>query len=68
MTIEAPACTPQEARKKSGRGEFPCKRMHTLDYAGFAREIDERIQVRCVYAPPDRHPEDNYCRWEFTIQ
>jgi hypothetical protein len=67
VALRVPACPPQVARKKLGLGEFPCKRMHALDFEAFAREIDGRIRVRCVYAPPDPHPDGNFCEWEFTI-
>jgi hypothetical protein len=67
VVLRVPRCPPQEGRLKSGLGEFPCKNMHIKDFTAFAREIDERIQVNCVYAPPDGHPKDCFCVWEFSI-
>jgi hypothetical protein len=58
-------CPPQEARVRHGLAEFPCKAMHWGEFFSFAREIDERVEVRCVMAPPDPHPEDLWCQWEF---
>lgn len=66
--IKVPHCPPQEGRLKSGLGEFPCKKMHIKDFAGFAREIDEKIVVKCLYAPPDPHPADCFCEWEFVVR
>jgi len=67
VIISVPRCPPQEARIRMGRGEFPCKEMHFREFRFFAEEIDERIAVRCVFAPPDERPE-GWCRWEFTIE
>jgi hypothetical protein len=66
LTVEH--CPPQEGRIKSGLGEFPCKKMHIKDFTAFAKEIDERIEVRCVYAPPDKHPKNCFCEWVFTMR
>jgi hypothetical protein len=66
--IRVPHCPPQAARLRAGRGEFPCKAMHLGEFTNFAREIDERVDVRCVMAPPDSHPEDLWCEWELRLR
>ena len=60
-------CRVQQARQRDKRPDFPCKPVGLVEYAGFARTIDPRIQTRCICCPPDAHPADSWCTWEFTI-
>jgi len=66
--IRVPYCPPQAARLRTGRGEFSCKSMHLGEFSNFAKEIDERVEVRCLMAPPDPHPEDLFCEWELRLK
>jgi hypothetical protein len=68
ITLTVAHCPPQEGRIKSGLGEFPCKKMHIKDFSAFAKEIDERIEIRCVHAPPDEHLKERFCEWVFTLR
>ncbi len=61
-------CRVQEARKRQGLPDFPCKSVGIVEYSGFARTIDPRIQTRCLVCPPDPHPSDVWCAWEFTLK
>jgi hypothetical protein len=60
-------CRVQSARKRKGLPDFPCKSVGVVEYAGFARTIDPRIETRCIACPPDAHPEDFWCSWEFVL-
>ncbi|WP_020677751.1 DUF6125 family protein [Geopsychrobacter electrodiphilus] len=61
-------CRVQSARKRKGLDDFPCKSVGIVEYSEFARTIDPRITTRCIACPPDAHPDDFFCSWEFTLE
>ena len=67
LTFYMNECRVQNARKRKGLSDFPCKKVGLVEYETFAKTIDSRIKTRCITCPPDDHPEEYYCRWEFTI-
>jgi hypothetical protein len=60
-------CRVQTARKRKGLPDFPCKSVGLVEYAEFAKVVDPRIRTHCLACPPDDHPDDAWCAWEFTI-
>lgn len=61
-------CRVQSARKRRGLSDFPCKPVGLVEYATFAQTIDPRIETTCIACPPDDHPDEYYCGWEFWIK
>ncbi len=61
-------CRVQSARKRKQMPDFPCKQVGIVEYSGFARTIDPRFVTKCICCPPDDHPEEYYCAWEFKLK
>ncbi len=61
-------CRVQEARRRKNLPDFPCKPVGIVEYTYFAKTIDPRIKTACIACPPDPHPSDYWCAWEFKIE
>ena len=61
-------CRVQSARNQKGLPDFPCKEVGKVEYKKFAQTIDPRIEVTCICCPPDEHPDEYYCTWEFQLK
>jgi hypothetical protein len=60
-------CRTQEARLSKGFTEFPCKKVRFSYLKKFAKTLNPNVRVNCIRCPPDKHPKDSWCRWEFTL-
>ena len=60
-------CPPQKARIRDGRGEFPCKAVGIALFNSYAEAVDPRIKVSCLACPPDAHPPQYWCEWQFEV-
>jgi len=60
-------CRVQNARKRKGLDDYPCKSGGLVEYTTFAEAIDPRIKTECIGCPPDPHPEEWFCAWKFTL-
>jgi hypothetical protein len=61
-------CRVQNTRLKKGLAEFGCKPVRFGFLSSFAREFNQDIEVKCNVCPPDKHPKDLWCEWEFTMK
>jgi len=66
-TLSIDKCRTQEARLSKGLGEFPCKRVRFGYLKNFAKTLNPKVEVNCLVCPPDKHPKDLWCRWEFKL-
>jgi hypothetical protein len=59
-------CRVQQARRRKGLQDFPCKQVSVIGFPRFATAIDPGIRTECLACPPDAVGQD-YCRWRFTV-
>ena len=68
LTYRTRECRVQRARERKGMPFHPCKPVGEIEYAGFARTIDERIACQCVSCFPDVTDPSCCCAWRFWIE
>ena len=61
-------CRVQNTRIKKGLSEFGCKPVRWGFLKAFAKEFNPEIIVDCKVCPPDKHPDDLWCEWEFKMK
>ncbi len=66
-TLSIDKCRTQEARLSKGLCEFPCKKVRFGYLRNFAKTLNPKAEVNCLVCPPDKHPKDVWCKWEFAI-
>ncbi len=67
IIVSIPHCPSQEARLIKGVGEYSCKDTHLGEFVSIIKEVDRDIKVECLFAPPDPHPKELFCKWCFTM-
>ena len=60
-------CRVQTARERKKLGYHPCKPVGEIEYSGFAKTIDNRINCECISCHPDVNDETCSCSWRFTL-
>ena len=61
-------CRVQRARERKGMPFHPCKPVGEIEYAGFARAIDDRIACQCLSCFPDVTDTSCCCAWKFWLE
>jgi hypothetical protein len=61
-------CRVQKIRIKKNLNEFGCKPVRFGFLKAFAKEFNPEIVVNCKVCPPDNHPDDLWCEWEFSLK
>lgn len=61
-------CRVQRARERKGMPFHPCKPVGEIEYAGFARTIDERITCECISCFPEVTDATCCCSWRFRLE
>ena len=67
LVLKVVTCRVQDARKRRGLEDYPCKSAGLTEYGVFAKTIDSRIRTECICCPPDEHPEQWACAWRFYL-
>jgi hypothetical protein len=66
-TLSIEKCRTQETRVSKGLGEFPCKKVRFGYLKNFAKTLNSKVELNCLICPPDKHPKDLWCKWEFKL-
>jgi len=60
-------CRTQKTRLEKDLAEFPCKPVRYGFLQSFAEAFNPNIKVTCKTCPPEKHTENCWCEWEFTL-
>ena len=61
-------CRTQLTRLNKNLTEFPCKPVRYGYLQAFAKEFNPKIKTICRVCPPDKHEQNLWCEWEFTLE
>ncbi len=65
--IKITNCYQQVRRLEDGMGEIGCKPAGLAICEAAIKVINPAASVKCLFCPPDEHPDDAWCEWEFEI-
>lgn len=68
LVLRINKCRVQDTRKKRGLPDYNCKSSGVAEYSYFAEAIDPRVKMKCIACPPDEHPDEWWCAWEFKTK
>jgi hypothetical protein len=68
LTYRMLECRVQHARERKGMEFHPCKSVGLVEYGGFAKAIDDRIESECLSCFPDITDSTCHCAWRFTLK
>ncbi len=60
-------CYQQVRRVEDGMGELGCKPAGLAICEAAIEVINPGAGVKCLFCPPDEHPDDAWCEWEFEL-
>ena len=67
FNLKVTTCHQQVRRLDDGLDEIPCKPAGIAICEAAAGAINPKAGVKCLVCPPDEHPEDVWCEWEFKL-
>jgi len=65
--IKVTNCYQQVRRVEDGIGELACKPAGIAICEAAGKVINKETQMKCIVCPPDEHPSDVWCEWEFEV-
>ena len=60
-------CRVQTSRRRANLPDYPCKSAGVVEQMRFAEGVDPRIKTTCIGCPPDLHPTEWWCAWEYEL-
>ena len=68
LRLKVTKCYQQVRRLEDGVGELACKQAG-IDVCRIAAEVvNPKFEAKCIVCPPDEHPDDVWCEWEWELK
>lgn len=67
LRLRVTNCYQQVRRVKDRVGELACKPAGLGVCDMTAKVINSAFDVKCIVCPPDEHPDNVWCEWEFEL-